>query len=471
MSTRQTVLATLLGLAFAAPAAEGDLDPSYGVGGVVRVPLNTVAAGNDQAFALAVLPDARVVLAGYTEVPLPGGMGTQLEQVVVRARADGNNFDLSFGVNGVRRVSFGNTERQNIARFMQRLPDGRLLVAGEVDGNPGPVFEPDFSIFRLTPDGSLDPSFDLDGRRQIAFQGQDGIQDLDVYPDGRILISGFTAPSGSVDACGLMFRLNSDGSDDTSFGTGGSVCFQPATGTPPLTFVTGPLILDDGRIIATGIVNSGSGDPFANVDMFAAGRLADGSPDLSFGSSGVRIFAFDQGGSNFDASLASALQPDGRIVMAGRETGPTSEEPEVERPLQNGNLDPSFGTGGRVVISLDLSPGGNDGVRSIALQDNGRIVLAGSAQREPGGSKAAIIVRLLPNGALDPSFGSGGIVAVSPSILGTSQDDAFFAAVTIANGQIHAAGGVRGSSTSGDFDMLLVRLLGSDLFADGFETL
>lgn len=471
MNLRLSKLAFLLCLVPAAHAAEGDLDPGFGIGGISITPLNFTPGGNDQADALVVLPDGRVVLAGFAQVPLAGGMDTQYEQTVVRLLANGSGLDPGFGVAGVRRVSFGTTRFQNIARYMQQLPDGRLLVAGEVDAGVSSSFEPDFSIFRLTANGTLDPSFDLDGRRQLAFQGQDGIQDLDVYPDGRILLSGYTAPAESTNACGLMFRLNGDGSTDTSFGSNGEVCIQPAAGTPPLTFVTGPLILDDGRIVATGIVNSGSGSPFANVDMFASGLLPNGSLDTSFGVGGTRVVSFDQGGTNFDATLASARQSDGRIVMAGRATGPTGEDIAVARLLADGTPDASFGTGGRVLIPLDLTPGGNDAVRAIAIQQDGRIVLAGSAELQPGGSTAAVILRLLPDGGLDPSFGSGGVLVVAPVILGTSSDSASFSSVAIAGGRIHAAGTVRGSNTAVDFDMLAVRLLGAGIFSDGFESL
>jgi hypothetical protein len=104
------------------------------------------------------------------------------------------------------------------------------------------------------------------------------------------------------------------------------------------------------------------------------------------------------------------------------------------------------------------------------LQSDGRILLAGDAVRNAQGSTAAIVLRLLPDGSLDPSFGSGGIVTVSPSIVGTPQDTAFFDGLVVANGAIHAAGGARGTSSAVDFDMLVVRLLSDALFGDGFES-
>jgi uncharacterized delta-60 repeat protein len=472
MSTRLTVLASLLCLSFAAAAAEGDLDPSYGVDGAVIIPFNIVPGGNDQAFALEVLPDGRALLAGFTQVPLAGGMDTQYEQVVARINANGSGFDPSFGVGGVRRVSFGNTQFQNVARRMQVLADGRVLVAGEVDASATSTFEPDMSIFRLTAAGNLDTGFDLDGRLQISLFGQDGVEDLDVYADGRILLSGYSAPSGSTNACGVLLRLNPDGSSDSTFGTGGGRCFQPPAGPEPLTFVTGTEILDDGRLIATGIVNTGSGSPLANVDMFASGLLADGSDDPAYGSGGYTVLAFDQGGDNADFSLSSVRQPDGSVLLAGRAEGAGGFDIAVARLLADGSADASFGTGGRVLIPIDLLPGGNDGARAIALQDDGRIVLAGDAQREPGGNSAAVILRLLPDGSLDTSFGSNGVVLVAPVVFGNDNDSATFEAVTIANGQIHAAGRVRGLFGSGtvDFDMLVVRLVGVDIFSDGFES-
>lgn len=462
--TRFAVLAAL-SVPVLASAAIGDPDPAYGIGGLAIVPLNYVAGGNDQATSLVVLPDGRVVLGGFAQVPV--GMNTQYEQTLVRLTANGSGLDPSFGAAGVRRVSFGNPQFQNTLLYLHRLPDGKLIGAGEVDGGSG-TFTPDFSILRLSANGTLDTTFDLDGRRLIDFGGSDGVQGMSVYPDGRILLSGYTDLGTGTTACGVLTRLNANGSTDAGFGSSGSICVSPGGGTPAITIATGNVILPDERIVLIGATNTHPSG--ANYDMFASGLLSDGSADTTFGSGGTRLLAFDQGGTNSDFPLVTIRQPDGRLLLAGRSEGATGDDIAVARLLADGTPDPDFGTGGRAVIALDLTPNGGEIARAIALQDDGRIVLAGRAERNATGSDAAIVLRLMPDGSLDPSFGTGGVVVVSPAIIGTAQDTAFFDAMVIANGVIHAAGGVLGTSSGVDFDMLAVRLVGEALFRDGFES-
>jgi uncharacterized delta-60 repeat protein len=289
-----------------------------------------------------------------------------------------------------------------------------------------------------------------------------------VYPDGRVLLSGYTDLGSGTMACGVLTRLNANGSTDTDFGMDGSVCLSPGGGDPDITLGAGTVLLPDGRIVLTGATNTSASG--SNYDMFASGLLGDGSIDTVFGSGGTRLLAFDQGGNNSDFALVALRQPDGRLLLAGRAEGATGDDIAIARLLADGTPDPDFGTGGRAVIALDLTPNGADIARAIALQSDGRIVLAGAAERNPGGAEAAIVVRLLPNGGLDASFGSGGVVVISPSVLGTSQDSAYFESLVISSGVIYAAGGVRGSASGVDFDMLAVRLIGETVFHDGFES-
>jgi len=127
-----------------------------------------------------------------------------------------------------------------------------------------------------------------------------------------------------------------------------------------------------------------------------------GDLDPAFGAGGVTLIGF---GSGADRGEALAVQQDGRIVAAGAAFNGTDEDFAVVRILFDGSLDPSFGSGGRVITPIGSE---DDHANAIAIQDDGRILVAG--QSKAGGVERFAIVRYDTNGALDASFGAGGIV-------------------------------------------------------------
>jgi uncharacterized delta-60 repeat protein len=172
------------------------------------------------------------------------------------------------------------------------------------------------------------------------------------------------------------------GALDPTFGTGGQV----TTDFGGFDSAQAVALQSDGKIVAAG---SSGGD-------FALGRYnADGSLDSGFGSGGK--VTTDFGG--FDAVSGVVVQPDGRIVAAGRSGG---GDFALARYNANGGLDPTFGGTGKVTTDF----GGFDAAFGVALQANGKIVAAG--QGGPGGGFA--LARYNADGSLDTSFGSGGEV-------------------------------------------------------------
>jgi uncharacterized delta-60 repeat protein/uncharacterized repeat protein (TIGR01451 family) len=176
------------------------------------------------------------------------------------------------------------------------------------------------------------------------------------------------------------------GALDPSFGSGGEVTtdFGGSDGAQAVA------IQSDGKIVAVGGTFS-----FPSGDFALARYNADGSLDPSFGSGGKMTTDF--GG--FDAASAAVIQPDGRIVAAGRSG---SGDFALARYNADGSLDPTFGSGGKVTTDF----GGFDAAFGVALQADGKIVAAG--QGGPGGGFA--LARYNTDGSLDPSFGSGGEV-------------------------------------------------------------
>ena len=194
---------------------------------------------------------------------------------------------------------------------------------------------------------------------------------------------------------------------------------------------------------------------------------APGDLDPTFGDHGVvrTATAPDSGSDNTDGL---AIQPDGRIVVAGS-SGPIAGDRlwRVSRYTIDGTLDPSFGSGGTVLTDISTGTGGFNHVYSLALQDDGKIVATGPAFT-PGGGYDFGVARYLPDGRLDQSFGHGGkvITAIGP---GTHHDEARGVAVDGA-GRIVVAGNatINRVGTKG-FDLALVRYLPSGALDPSFN--
>ncbi|PNY79597.1 hypothetical protein [Deinococcus koreensis] len=171
-----------------------------------------------------------------------------------------------------------------------------------------------------------------------------------------------------------------------------------------------------------------------------------GSLDTTFGAGGVAVNAI---GAGEDYGYAMAIQNDGKVLLAGTAFG-TSEDFAVARYTRDGGLDTSFGSGGKVMIDF---AGKADIARSVAVQSDGKIVVAGGATNSANEERFGV-ARLNANGALDTGFGTGG--KVTTSISGSSSDRAQ-ALMIQPDGKIVAGGYASyGSSATGQ-DFALAR--------------
>ena len=180
-------------------------------------------------------------------------------------------------------------------------------------------------------------------------------------------------------------------------------------------------------------------------DHFALARLnVDGTRDLSFGpgGTGTLITSFPGGAS----AQKGVLQTDGRIVVLGATTDSLSAA--FARYNADGSLDPGFGTGGRVTVPVPvLAP---YRAVAVALQADGKIVALGTGGQPPSPS-VFVLVRLLPGGGPDPGFGAGGVVNSSFGI-----DEFASGLALLDDGRIVVSGSVNGASTR---DLALARFL------------
>jgi uncharacterized delta-60 repeat protein len=266
--------------------------------------------------------------------------------------------------------------------------------------------------------------------------------DVAVQADGRIVVAGSSSGAFAV------ARYEGDGRLDASFGAGGKV----ATDFFGLGAAAEALgIQPDGRIVVVGTALSNT-----SADFAAARYNSDGSPDEGFGAGGkVSVPSFGH-----DEAQGLALQPDGRILVAGTLfNGLGAFDFGLMRFNEDGSLDENFGKTGRV--TTDFS-GNSEGVFDVALQTDGRIVAVGTtvdSTSNPLGSHNFAIARYNSDGALDSSFGAGGRVATD--LFGGSE---FAAALAIqADGRLVVAGSVEPIESGGHFDFAIARYsAGSD---------
>ncbi len=340
------------------------------------------------------------------------------------------SLDDSFGVNGKVITPIGSGYDFGYGAAVQE--DGKIIVAGVHSfGDNG-----DIALVRYNGDGSLDTSFGTGGKVITSVGSNDDVGSaVALQSDGKIVVAGYSnmgADESNSNNDFALARYTSNGSLDTSFGTGGTVTTPIGVRDDEGYAVA---IQEDGKIIVAGYSDTSVDESNSNFDFALVRYNTDGSPDTSFGSGGKVITSI---GSNDDVGSAVALQEDGKIVV----TGSTNSSEDINehnydfvlaRYNTEGELDPGFGTDGKVIIPIGLS---NDDSSAVAIQPDGKIVAAGSTDTETG-SKTAL-VRCNSNGGLDSDFGTGGIVTTS---FDSGYDFDMSSSVTIqADGKIVVAG-------------------------------
>jgi uncharacterized delta-60 repeat protein len=200
-----------------------------------------------------------------------------------------------------------------------------------------------------------------------------------------------------------------NGDLDGGFGVGGIARTMISDGR--LLGASGPVIDSEGRILICDRVDGGGA---TGTDMFVARFTPDGELDSSFSFDGKVAIDFDDG-TGFDACDALVVQPDGRIVIVGATESDTTQADDVAvaRLLSDGTLDTTFGGGdGKVIIGFDFGSSNSDTGTAVALDEDGRIAIGGTAS-VPGHSLDFAVARLLSDGSLDAEFNLTGKLNVS----------------------------------------------------------
>lgn len=298
--------------------------------------------------------------------------------------------DPTFTPLGYRAESFDTF--RGIADAMVLQPDGKIVAGGTAGNNR-------YGLMRFNANGTLDGSFDFDGKTTMEFPSgsQAGIHALLLQPDGKIIAGGYATTSFGTEDEFVLVRYNSDGSVDQAWGGSGGVV--------SLGFFSGDdVLLDlalrpDGKIIAAGWARTAS---FGN-DFAIASFNSDGTPDTSFGGDGKVTTQI------YSASiiLSLAIQPDGKILAGGLTTEGAAAGPNDLALLRfnlDGTLDSSFDGDGKVVSRF---VSGNQSIADLALQPDGKIVAAGATD---GGF---IVARYNTDGSVDSSFSGDGFTVTT----------------------------------------------------------
>lgn len=307
------------------------------------------------------------------------------------------SLDQTFGDRGRTFINFGYGGSEDAyALALQR--DGKIVAAGEVEKGLGKG-QHYLAICRLNSDGSLDDTFDGDGKTVLNFGPfDDGLRGpgLAIQTDGKIIVGGRAEMQGWGHNFGLV-RLLPDGRLDTTFGNKGSVNTD-LTGRQTKEVYSSTLqaigLQSDGRIIATGTAAIRSQTP-NQIGVAAVRYLTDGRLDTSFGRNGWVVTDLK---GNQEELLDMTLLSDGRIVTVGS-AGPVGDKDGfVVRYTRNGASDTSFNNNG--VKYLNLGPGSNDVAFGVATQGDKLLVLING-----DAAKSSVVIRLLADGQLDQSFG------------------------------------------------------------------
>lgn len=392
--------------------------------------------------------------------------------VVKEGQAAPGDFDNSFGVNGIARLSHPSNVYPS-AKDMLVQPDGKILIGGSVvehSGGGPTLFSYRFGITRLLPNGALDSAFGGgDGVFEYDQSPYDELHGLALQADGRILAAGVTSTSGDFQSRRFtIFRLTATGALDDTFGAGGvvstdffadgyseakAIAVQPdgkilalggafsggssylvlarysVNGTLDSNFgkitsagnkdPVGLAVLADGRII-TASYRYGSYDAnneATGFELTITRRLSNGTPDPAFGSEGLSVMELPAESYVRDM----ALQADGKMVFAGMTVirgGTVNESDEVADAYfflvfaRNSDGTPSgnFSQVGVGAVTQE-SWGGFQfpiGAFAVGVQPNGKIVAAGMSDYDNFDlSVQSTVIRYMPDGSLDESFGGG----------------------------------------------------------------
>ena len=407
-------------------AQDGTLDNTFGTNGKTSF---AVTGLQDAANAFALQPDGKMITAGsYIN------SGANWDFAVVRLNSNGTP-DNTFGTAG--KVTTDLTSGHDVPWRMVIQTDGKIVIAGY--GNNGTNY--DVVIARYNTNGSLDNTFDGDGK-VITDLGADEIGfALTIQPDGKILVAGYSNPGGQAEP--TAFRYNTDGSLDNTFDGDGIVVFAGPSTNDHMREIA---VQTDGKIVMAGADNYSGGKFHGELVRLNA----NGSPDNGFGTNGLVTFPL-----NYAIFYAMTLQTDGKIVAVGSGStvmNPGSGGSVVARFNTDGTPDNTFDTDGYHLLQI----GFGSGITGVQQEANGKLIGAGFTRYADPITAAItydfLVERFNTDGTLDNAFDGDGVLVVQ---FGFNADDYAYLCSIQPDGKILASGfAINGSS----LDFAIIRV-------------
>jgi uncharacterized delta-60 repeat protein len=399
------------------PTDPGDLDVTFGSNGLTFTDIGT--ASGDKAFAVMVQPDQKIVVAGSSD------NGADNDFAVARYTSLGI-LDTSFSDDGIQTTPIGSGD--DVAYAVGIQSDGKLVVAGSAFNG----VNNDFALARYTITGTLDTTFGVNGVVTTTLStGDDVARGLVVQADDKIVVA------GSANGDFGIVRYSSEGGLDTAtFGGGDGIVITDFFGA---TDVANGIAIQpgDGKLVAAGYSDIGPSEEFA-----LARYLTNGSLDSSFAGTGKVTTDFVS--NSVDQAYSVDIQADGKIVLAGFiNSGGMGGNDDFALARYNsiGSLDTTFGTGGKVVTPVGEN---DDQAYSVAIQPTGKIVVAGFSDSGVPTNQDFSLARYTITGTLDTTFGATGVISTDLGTidmeLGNESADQAYAVAIQADNKIVVAG-------------------------------
>lgn len=404
--------------------ADGSLDTTFNTVGYRAIDLGY----GDKAYSVLLQSDGKIVLVGTAETPERSS-----DYAVVRLNADGS-FDTSFDTDGIVYTQVGPGNGSDFCYAGTLQPDGKIIAVGS---NATGSNTSQTSLVRYNTDGSLDTSFDTDGKVNITSEEMlSSARSVVVQLDGKIVIGGTSTNPGGTGSAFTIFRLNADGTTDTSLDTDGKV--RTVIGSGEATINT-MIYYPDGKILAAGF-----SAPILNVgqrDVTVARYNPDGSLDTSFDTDGILVSPL---AGEEDMATALTMEPHQGATVVGYQADSSARRYQVGVIAlnANGSRDTTFSTDGSVAFWLGADDSAYESAYAVAPQRDGKILVGGNVAGDCG------VARYNADGSFDTKFDGDGRLTISPLPNSNNEGECYVFDVAVqSDGKVIAVGSVYDFST------------------------
>ncbi|QHI35789.1 hypothetical protein IMCC3317_11370 [Kordia antarctica] len=360
---------------FAHSQCDGSIDTTFDGDG--RQDIN-ISSGDNFSNSLAVQSDGKILVGGYYF-----NNGRNIGYVA-RINSDGS-IDTTFDGDGRQEIDISSGD--NFSNSVAVQSGGKILVGGYYFNNGRNIGY----VARINSDGSIDTTFDGDGRQDIDISSGDNFSNsVAVQSDDKILVGGYYFNNGRN--IGYVARINSDGSIDTTFDGDGRQDINISSGD---NFSNSVAVQSDGKILIGGYYfNNGQ-----NIG-YVTRINSDGSIDTTFDGDGRQDINISSG-NNFSNSVA--VQSDGKILVGGYFFNNGRNIGYVTRINSDGSIDTTFDGDGRQDINISS---GDNFSNSLAVQSDGKILVGGYFFNN--GRNIGYVTRINSDGSIDTTFDGDG---------------------------------------------------------------